>query len=114
MHTVFVVVTVLAALSALAAAAIDVVRADWVRDNMSNYGLAPWTLTPLAVIKAAGGLGLLAGLFSRPLAIAAAAALTLYFVCAELTVLRARWYTHLGYPLPYLLLAAGSLTLALA
>ncbi|GGN79935.1 DoxX family protein [Nocardia rhizosphaerihabitans] len=114
MHTSYVVVTVLAALAALAAAAIDVVRADWVRENMRHYGVAPWTLTPFAVIKAAGGLGLLAGLAYRPLAVAAAAGLVLYFVGAELTVLRARWYAHLGYPLPYLLLAAGSLALALA
>ncbi|WP_280303532.1 DoxX family protein [Nocardia neocaledoniensis] len=112
MHTVFVVVTVLAAVAALAAAAVDVVRADWVRENMRHYGVAPWTLTPLAVIKAAGGIGLLVGLFYRPLAIAAAAGLVVYFVCAELTVLRARWYSHLGYPLPYLLLAVGSLVAA--
>ncbi|MFE6924346.1 DoxX family protein [Nocardia sp. NPDC057663] len=112
MHTSYVVVTVLAALAALVAAAIDVVRAEWVRENMRLYGVAPWTLTPLAVVKAAGGLGLLAGLAYRPLAVAAAAGLVLYFVGAELTVLRARWYAHLGYPLPYLLLAAGSLALA--
>ncbi|MEV0062514.1 DoxX family protein [Nocardia sp. NPDC050718] len=114
MHTSFVIVTVLAGLAALIAAAVDVVRADWVRENMRRYGVAPWTLTPLAAIKAVGGLALLAGLASRPLAIAAAAGLVLYFLCAELTVLRARAYTDLGYPLPYLLLAAGSLALALA
>ncbi|MBW0273781.1 hypothetical protein ATM97_31200 [Nocardia sp. MH4] len=112
MHTSFVVVTVLAASAALIAAAIDVVRADWIRANMRRYGVAPWTLTPLAVIKAVGGLALLAGLAWRPLAIAAAAGLVVYFLCAELTVLRARAYADLGYPLPYLLLAGASLTLA--
>ncbi|MFC4372676.1 DoxX family protein [Nocardia halotolerans] len=113
MHTIHVVVTVCAALAALAAAVIDVVRADWVRTNMRQYGIAPWALTPLAVIKAVGGLGLLAGLAYRPLAVAAAAGLVLYFLGAELTVLRARCYAHLGYPAPYLLLAAASLTAAL-
>ncbi|WP_410877158.1 DoxX family protein [Nocardia sp. A7] len=112
MHTTYIVVTVLAALGALTAALIDVVRADWVRENMRDYGIAPWTLTPLALIKAAGGLGLLAGLVYRPLAVAAAAGLVLYFLAAELTVLRARKYADLGYPLPYLLLAAASLGLA--
>ncbi|MFE3542854.1 DoxX family protein [Nocardia sp. NPDC059177] len=114
MHTSFVVVTVLAALAPLIAAAVDVVGAGWVRENMRRYGVAPWALTPLAVIKAAGGLALLAGLAWRPLAIAAAAGLVLYFLGAELTVWRARCYSHLGYPLPYLLLAAAALTLAVA
>ncbi|WP_336082324.1 DoxX family protein [Nocardia sp. SSK8] len=104
----------LAASAALLAAAVDVVRADWVRENMRHYGVTPWTLTPLAVIKAVGGLALLIGLAWQPLAIAAAAGLVLYFLCAELTVLRARMYGHLGYPLPYLLRAAASLALALA
>lgn len=112
MHTTYVLVTVFAALAALAAALIDVVRADWVRENMRHYGVSSWALTPLAVIKAVGGVSLLAGLMYRPLAVAAAAGLALYFLGAELTVLRARCYAHLGYPLPYLLLAVGSLTLA--
>ncbi|MGY0498875.1 DoxX family protein [Nocardia sp. FBN12] len=114
MHTTYLVVTVLAAIAALAAALADVVRADWVRENMRNYGIAPWALTPLALIKAAGGLGLLVGLAYRPLAVAAAGGLVLYFLTAELTVLRARQYADLGYPLPYLLLAAASLGLAAA
>ncbi|WKG12322.1 DoxX family protein [Nocardia sp. PE-7] len=114
MHTTYVVVTVLAAVAALAAALIDVVRADWVRENMRHYGIAAWTLTPLALIKAVGGLALLAGLAYRPLAVAAAAGLVLYFVAAEFTVARSRRYSDLGYPLPYLLLAAASLGLAVA
>jgi hypothetical protein len=36
----YLVVTVLAAVAALAAALIDVVRADWVRENMRHYGVA--------------------------------------------------------------------------
>lgn len=114
MHSTYLVVTVLAALAALAAALVDVVRADWVRANMRDYGIAPWALTPLALVKAAGGLGLLVGLAYRPLAVAAAAGLVLYFLAAELTVLRSRQYADLGYPLPYLLLAAASLGLAAA
>ncbi|MFD3701656.1 DoxX family protein [Nocardia sp. NPDC058658] len=114
MHTTYLIVTVLAAAAALAAALIDVVRADWVRENMRQYGIAPWTLPPLALIKAAGGLGLLVGLAYRPLAVAAAAGLVLYFLAAEFTVLRARRYGDLGYPLPYLLIAAASLGLAAA
>ncbi|ONM46428.1 DoxX family protein [Nocardia donostiensis] len=111
MSTVYVIVTVLAAVAAAAAALLDVVRADWVRENMRRYGLPDWTLTPLALIKAAGAVGLLAGLAFPPLAFAAAAGLVLYFAGAVATVARARWYSHLRYPLPYLALAAGSLAL---
>ncbi|MCA2207369.1 DoxX family protein [Nocardia rosealba] len=114
MNTAYVVVTVLAALAALLASGIDVFRADWVRENMREYGLPTWALPPLAVIKAAGGIGLLAGLAYRPLAVAAAAGLVLYFIGAEITVVLTRCYSHVAYPLPYLLLAGASLTLAVA
>jgi uncharacterized membrane protein YphA (DoxX/SURF4 family) len=109
-----VVAAVLAAAAALLAAGIDVVRAEWVRTNMRAYGVPESWLTPLAVVKAAGGAGLLVGLAVPPLAVAAAAGLVAYFVGAVLTVVRARQYAHIGYPLPYLALAAASLGLSVA
>ena len=39
MHLAYVVITVLAAAATEMAAAIDVVRAQWVRDNMKSYGI---------------------------------------------------------------------------
>ncbi|MGW4718546.1 DoxX family protein [Nocardia sp. NPDC004260] len=114
MDIAYVVATVLAAAAALLAAGIDVVRAEWVRKNMRAYGIPDSWLTPLAVIKALGGAGLLAGLAFPPIGAAAAAGLMLYFVGAVLTVVRARHYTHIAYPLPYLLLAAASLGLFVA
>lgn len=110
----YVVATVLAAAAALLAAGIDVLRADWVRANMRAYGVPESWLSPLAVVKAVGGAGLLAGLAVPPIGVAAAAGLVVYFLGAVLTVLRARWYTHVGYPLPYLVLAAASLGLSIA
>ncbi|GAB2656628.1 hypothetical protein [Nocardia goodfellowii] len=44
-------------------------------------------------------------------ALAAAIGLTLYFLLAVATILRARYYSHLGYPMPYLLAAAASAAL---
>lgn len=111
MHIAYAIVTVLAALAAGLAAAIDVVRADWVRENMRKYGIPDWTLTPLAVIKAVGAVGLVVGLAVPWIGLAATVGLVLYFVGAVITVVRARWYAHIGYPLPYLALAAGSLGL---
>lgn len=114
MDIAYVVATVLAAAAALVAAGIDVVRAEWVRTNMRAYGVPESWLTPLAVVKSIGGAGLLAGLAIPPIGVAAAAGLVVYFVGAVLTVMRARYYTHVGYPLPYLLLAAASLGLFVA
>ncbi|MGY1900140.1 DoxX family protein [Nocardia gipuzkoensis] len=114
MDVAYVVATVLAAAAALLAAGIDVVRAEWVRTNMRGCGIPESWLTPLAVVKAVGGAGLLVGLAVAPIAVAAAAGLVVYFVGAELTLLRARQYAHLGYPLPFLALAAASLGFALA
>ncbi|WP_280262254.1 DoxX family protein [Nocardia abscessus] len=114
MDVAYVVATVLAAAAALLAAGIDVVRAEWVRTNMRGSGIPESWLTPLAVVKAVGGAGLLVGLAVAPIAVAAAAGLVVYFVGAELTLLRARQYAHIGYPLPFLALAAASLGFALA
>ncbi|MDE1674673.1 DoxX family protein [Nocardia gipuzkoensis] len=114
MDVAYVVATVLAAAAALLAAGIDVVRAEWVRTNMRDYGVPESWLTPLALVKAVGGAGLLVGLAIPPIGVAAAAGLVVYFVGAVLTVLRARRYADIGYPLPYLALAAASLGFALA
>ncbi|MBF6300066.1 DoxX family protein [Nocardia amamiensis] len=110
----YIAATVLAAAAALLAAGIDVVRAEWVRTNMGAYGVPESWLSPLALIKAVGGAGLLIGLAVPPIGVAAAAGLVVYFLGAVLTVIRARCYSHIGYPLPYLALAAASLALSIA
>ncbi len=81
---------------------------------MRKYGVPEWTLLPLAVIKLIGAVGLLIGLAVPPIALAAAAGLTVYFLGAVVTVIRARWYSHIIYPLPFLLLAVSSLGLLAA
>ncbi|WP_194833492.1 DoxX family protein [Nocardia sp. XZ_19_369] len=111
MSTAYVIVTIVAAAAMLIASGVDVFRAQWVRDNMRHYGIPDWTLMPLAVIKAAGAAGLLVGLAIPPLGLAAAICLVLYFIGAIITILRARGYGDLAYPMPYLALAAASLVL---
>jgi hypothetical protein len=112
--TAYLVVVVVAAASNLAAAVADFVRVPWILDNMSSYGLPRSWLPVLGVAKAAGGLGLLAGIAVPVLGVAAAVGLVLYFVGAVVTVALARRPDHLPYPGAFLLLAVGSLALRLA
>ncbi|MFJ5776522.1 DoxX family protein [Streptomyces sp. NPDC093094] len=111
MSTAYLVVTVLAALMAGFSAWALHSRQEWVVGPLTEYGVPrpwwPW----LAAAKAAGALGLLAGLAVRPAGIAAAAGLALYFAGAAVTVLRARSYAHVPFPLVYAAPAVASLAL---
>lgn len=113
MFVAYVIVTVAAAAINVVAAAVDFARSEWVLANMTRYGVPHSWILPLGVVKAAGALGLLTGIWVPFLGIAASAGLVAYFVCAVLTVLRARWYSDVRFPAAFLLLAAGSLALRL-
>jgi hypothetical protein len=68
-----------------------------------------WLTFPIGILKTAGALGLLFGLFGVPLVgTAAAAGLVLFFVCALYTHVRASDYS------PQFFLANGFLVLAVA
>ncbi|MBF5001657.1 DoxX family protein [Nocardia sp. BSTN01] len=108
MHTAYLTVTIVAAVVIFGATVVDIVNPEWVRGNMRSYGVPDWALMPLAAIKAAGALGLLAGLVFPALGLAAAVGLVLYFVGAVITIVRARWYAHLPYPMPCLVLASAA------
>jgi hypothetical protein len=86
-------------------------RAKWVVEPITEYGVPtswwPW----LGTAKAAGALGLIAGLFWPPIGIAAAIGLILYFTGALVTVARARSYAHLAYPALYLAPVVAALVL---
>ncbi|MPZ85472.1 MAG: DoxX family protein [Actinophytocola sp.] len=114
MFTAYVVVVVATAASNIAAATADFLRVEWILGNMSKYGVPLAWVHPLGAAKAAGALGLLAGIAAPAIGVAAAAGLLLNFVGAVVTVARARWYSHLPYPSLFLLMAAGALALRLA
>jgi hypothetical protein len=77
--------------------------------GMASAGVpVSWLTFPIGTLKTAGALGLAAGLAYRPLGIAAAIGLVLFFVCAIYTHLLAKDYT------PQLGLAIGFLTLNVA
>jgi len=114
MSTAYIVVSIVAASIYAYAAYVDFTRAEWILDNMTRYGVPHSWLFLLGVLKAAGAVGLLAGIAVPLIGAAAAIGLVAYFVGAIVTVVRARWYSHLHYPVLFLLPAVGSLVLLLA
>ena len=90
MSNAYVAVTVLAIVATGAIAAADLMRAEFVLTNSANVGVPESWLTPLGLVKAAGAAGLVLGLAGVPLiGTAAALGLTLFFVGAIVTHLRA-------------------------
>lgn len=114
MFTAYVVVTVLAAAATTYSATVAIIRSEWILANMTNYGVPHSWLFSLGAVKAAGALGLLVGIGVPLIGVAASVGLFLYFVGASVTVMRARWYSHIPFPVAFLLLAVGSLVLRLA
>ncbi len=110
--SIYLVLTIVTAAANLAAALADFLRAGWILDNMTTYGVPSSWLPALGIAKAAGGVGLLAGLVFPALGIAAAIGLLLYFAGAVVTVLRARVYPHLPFPSVFLVLAAATLAVS--
>ena len=109
-----VVVTLLAAALVGFSAVSVFVGAEWVVRPLADYGVpSSWRIW-LGTAKAAGAVGLLAGLFVPVIGIAAGIGLVLYFTGAVVTVVRARWFSHLVFPLVYAAPVAGSLVLAFA
>lgn len=74
----------------------------WVVDNLADYGVPRSWWVWLGSVKAIGSLGLVVGVWVPAIGIAAAIGLALYFVGAAITVVHARSYTHVPFPLLYL------------
>ncbi|BCJ35845.1 hypothetical protein Athai_33480 [Actinocatenispora thailandica] len=106
-----VVVATAAATGAIGAAA--AARAGFVRGFLTAVGVPDSWLPWLAAAKLAGAAGLLVGIAIRPLGVAAATGLVLYFVGAVAAHLRAHGYATLAFPATYLALAVASLVLSL-
>jgi hypothetical protein len=89
-------------------------HATWVVQPLADYGVPrswwPW----LGTAKAAGAVGLLVGLFVPVIGIMAGIGLVLYFAGAVITVVRARWYSHIPFPLMYMAPVVASLATVFA
>ncbi|MEW9552454.1 DoxX family protein [Nonomuraea sp. NPDC050783] len=87
-------------------------RADFVAKPLVEYGVPaswwPW----LGAAKAAGAAGLLAGLAVPAIGVAAGIGLVAYFLGAVVTVLRARSYRTVVFPVLYLAPVVATLALA--
>ncbi|MEU5685582.1 DoxX family protein [Streptomyces venezuelae] len=112
MSTSLVVVTLIAAAMVAFSAVSVFLRAEWVVKPIADYGIPMAWLPWLGTAKAAGALGLVAGLFVPVVGAAAGIALVLYFAGAVVAVVRARWYTHIPFPLMYAAPVIGALALA--
>ncbi|MGP8297253.1 DoxX family protein [Streptomyces inhibens] len=111
MPTAYVVVTVLAAAMTGFSAGSLFFRAKWVVQPLADYSIPrswwPW----LGTAKAAGAAGLLVGLILPVVGVMAGIGLVLYFAGAVVTVVRARWYSHIPFPLLYAAPVVGALVL---
>ncbi|MEV0251244.1 DoxX family protein [Nocardia sp. NPDC050712] len=114
MHTAYLVVTVIAALWVGFSAVSLLRRAAFVVEPLVEYGVPESWWTPLGVAKALGSIGLLVGLAVPAIGIAAAIGLILYFAGAVVTVLRARSYKTVAFPMLYLIPVAVALGLGVA
>lgn len=87
------------------------VRDPRVTEGMSKAQVPQTWYAPLALVEFAGALGLLIGIAWRPLGVAAAIGVVLYFVGAVLAHLRAKDTAGAGVPGAILLLAIVVLVL---
>ncbi|WP_251094204.1 DoxX family protein [Streptomyces sp. Caat 7-52] len=111
MRTAQIIVTLLAALMAGFSGTVLLMRAQWIVQALEDYRVPKSWWTPLGLAKAAGSLGLVAGLFVPVIGVLAGCGLVLYFLGAAITVARARWYSHIPFPLVYAAPVAGALVL---
>jgi hypothetical protein len=111
MHIAYLTVTVLLISLLVFSAVADYVRYSRVLSAMARAGVPESWLPALATLKAAGAAGLLLGLAIPIIGLAAAVGVTLFFVGAIITHIRARWFSFA--PVPYFVLAFGALALGL-
>ncbi|WP_067531418.1 DoxX family protein [Nocardia crassostreae] len=86
----------------------------FVVDPLREYGVPASWWNWLGLAKAAGALGLVVGFFVPAIGIAAAIGLILYFSGALITILRARSFKTLPFPVLYMGPAIATLALQLA
>ena len=113
MYATYLVVTLLAAAANLFSAALDFIRFKQILVNMARVGVSESWLSTFGLLKAAGALGLLAGILWPQIGALAATGLVIFFASAIITHLRAHDYSF-GLAVVFLLLAVGALVLRMA
>ena len=111
MTAVILIVTIVANLGIALA---DFASAKFVLNNSAEVGVSTRWLPMLGALKAAGAAGLLLGLLAvRPIGIAAALGLVVFFIDAVAANVQARVFYNIALPMGYLALAVASLVLLL-
>ncbi|MDX3512775.1 DoxX family protein [Streptomyces caniscabiei] len=114
MFIAYVVLAVVLSLLLLASARGDIVRDPKITDGLKALGVPDSWFVPLGLVKIAGALGLLAGIAYRPLGIAAAIGVVLYFLGAVITHIRAGDKKGIGTPAVIMLVSVAPVALGLA
>ncbi|WP_329406036.1 DoxX family protein [Streptomyces sp. NBC_00704] len=114
MFIAYVVVAVLLSLLLFFSARGDIVRDPKITEGLKAVGVPDNWFVPLALVKIAGGLGLLVGIAYRPLGIAAAIGVVLYFLGAVITHVRAGDKKGIATPAVIMLVSVAPLLLGLA
>ncbi|MPZ53461.1 MAG: DoxX family protein [Acidimicrobiia bacterium] len=114
MNTAYITVTAITAIITAGIALAGFARASFVAGNMDEVGAPRSWMPKLATLKLAGAIGLIGGLVGfRPLGIAAALGLVLFFIGAVTAHLRAHVLYNIAFPGAYLALSTASLALAI-
>ncbi|RNM01155.1 MULTISPECIES: DoxX family protein [Micromonospora] len=114
MFAAYVIITVVTIVANAWVAVADLTRAGFVLANMAEVGVRRSWLVPLGVLKGAGAVGLLVGLLGlRPLGVAAAIGLVLFFAGALAVHVRAHVFHNFAFPGAYFALAIASAVLAI-
>ncbi|MFF5974895.1 DoxX family protein [Streptomyces sp. NPDC012769] len=111
MSTTATVVTAIAAFMAGFSGVSILARATFVVEPLAEYGVPRSCWNRLGAAKLAGAVGLLVGYAVPAIGVAAAIGLVLYFAGAAITVIRARSYGHVPFPLLYMAPAVAVLAL---
>jgi hypothetical protein len=114
MFIAYVVLAVALSLLLVSSASSDITRDPKVTTQLKAVGVPDSWFLPLGLVKIAGALGLLAGIVYRPLGIAAAIGVVLYFLGAVITHLRAGDMKGAGTPTVIMLVAVAPLVLGFA
>lgn len=108
------VVTVVAVAANAVESVANFMGAAWVKRNSRAVGVPDSWLPFLGVVKGAAALGLAAGFVWRPLGIAAAAGLVVFFVLAAALHVKERVFHNFYGPLGFLALSVAVLWLMIA
>ncbi|MEV6108610.1 DoxX family protein [Streptomyces sp. NPDC051940] len=114
MFIAYTVLAILLSLVLVASGRAKLVRDEKIVEGMRRAAVPDSWLPRLATLEILGALGLLAGIWLRPLGIAAAAGVVLYFIGAVITHLRAGDGANAPVPTVLAVLAAAPLVLGAA